>query len=86
MTMQSLAGVKVAGKGAGFESGRESVRVRFGVGGGVSHVGIQGQSFSGHVVADEANDDGVPEKGGWVRQSFKQLAGKVRLAFLAESA
>lgn len=82
--MHSLAHLEIASIGAGFKGGRVSVRVTFDVGRGLFHFGIERQGCIGHVIADEPNDDGVPEKGCWARQSLEELAGKMRMALLAE--
>lgn len=37
-----------------------------------------------HVVAYEADDEGVPQGSGGARDGFEQLSGEVRLALLAE--
>lgn len=86
MAMQGFTHLEIARVRAGFEGRRVSVRVGLGAGRGGFHLGVEQEGFIGHVVADESNDDGVPEHGGGARQSVEQLAGKVGLAFLAEFA
>lgn len=39
-----------------------------------------------HIVTDKANNDCVPENGGWFRNCVKQLAGKMGLALFAKVA
>lgn len=86
MAMQGFTHLEIAGISARFQGRRISVRVRLDVGRGGLHLGIEQEGFIGHVVANEPNDDGVPENSCWARKRIKQLAGKERLAFLAEFA
>jgi hypothetical protein len=39
-----------------------------------------------HVVADETDDDGVPDDGGGAGESFEEMASEMRLAFSTEFA
>lgn len=50
------------------------------------HFGIEQKGFMREVVADKANDDGVPENVGGAGNCVEQLAGEMGLAFLAEFA
>lgn len=86
MTMQGSTNLNVASIGAGLERGRVGVGVAFGIGSGLLHLGIEEKRLLGQVVADKADDDGVPENGRGARKSVEQLAGEVGLAFLAELA
>lgn len=49
-------------------------------------MGIKQKGFIGNVVANEPNNNGVPNNGSGARKSIKQLASKVGLSFLAELA
>jgi hypothetical protein len=39
-----------------------------------------------HVVANETDDDGVPDNGGGTRESFEEVTSEMSLAFSAEFA
>lgn len=47
------------------------------------HFAVEEEGFIGEVVADQSDDDGVPEDGGWARKSVEELAGEMGLPFLA---
>lgn len=84
--MHGLTYPQITRLGTRLESGGVSVGIGLDVGGGPLHPGIEEEGFVGHVVADEADDDGVPQDGGWASNCVEQLAGEVGLAFLAEPA
>lgn len=58
--MYGLTYPQISRLGTGLESGGVSVGIEPDVGGGSLHPGIEEEGFVGHVVADEADDDGVP--------------------------
>lgn len=64
--MDGFTEIERASLGASLEGGREGVGVEFGRWGG-SHPGVEQESINGHVVAYEANDDGVPKNSGGAR-------------------
>lgn len=83
MAMHCFAKPQIASLSAGFESRRVSVVVTNGVRGGVLLAGVEENGFMRHVVANEADDDGVPHSRGWAGNSVEQLASQMGLALLA---
>ena len=83
--MYGFSGGEVEVEGAGLEGGREGVGVEAGARGGL-HLRVEEESVEGEVVADEADDDGVPEDGGGAREGVEEVAREVGLALLAEVA
>ena len=60
MAMHGFTSLQVLGLGAGLERGGVSVRVAFGERSGLSHPGVEKESLVREIVADEADDNGVP--------------------------
>lgn len=58
--MYRLTYPQITRLGTGLESRGVSVGIELDVRGGSLHPGIEEEGFVGHVVADKANDDGVP--------------------------
>ena len=50
------------------------------------HFSVELEGFQRHVVADEADDDGVPHRGGGAWKSVQKMACQVRLPLLAQFA
>ncbi|KAJ1383860.1 hypothetical protein SESBI_42999 [Sesbania bispinosa] len=67
MRVKSFTSDEVVSEGTGFEGGREGVRIEASTRSG-PHLSVQEESVKGHVVADEANDDGVPDNSGRARK------------------
>lgn len=82
MSVKGFTGDEVVSEGTCLEGGRESIRIETCIGGG-PHLRVQEEGFERHVVADEANDDGVPYNGGGARKGFEEMASQVRLPLLA---
>lgn len=80
--MEGFTELERASLGASLEGGREGVGVEFGRWGG-SHSGVEQESINGHVVADEADDDGVPKDGGWAWNRVEEVESSVGAALAA---
>lgn len=86
MAMHGFTYSEVLSIGTGFERGRVSVGITFGARIRFLHLGVKQKCFIGEAIADEPNDNCIPEDGGRARKSIKQLACEVGLAILAEFA
>lgn len=86
MAMHGSTSLEVLGLGAGLECGGVSVRVAFGERSRLFHPGVEEESVVRERVADEADDDGVPQDGGWFGNCVEQLACEVWVSVLADSA
>lgn len=49
-------------------------------------MGVQKESLDRHVVADEADDDGVPHRGGGAWKRIQEMASHVGLTLLTQFA
>lgn len=86
MAMHGFTYPEVTSFGTGFESGRVSIGIAFGLRIRFLHLGIKQKRFNGEAIANEPNNNCIPENSRWARKSVEQLAGEVGLAFLAEFA
>jgi len=82
MGMKGLTGHEVLGKGAGLEGGREGVPIGSRVPPRL-HLRVKLQGFQWHLVADEADDHGVPHGGGGAWKAVQKMASQLRLPLLA---
>lgn len=86
MAMHCFTQPQVPSLSAGFEGGRVGVGVAFGIRRRFLHLGVEEKRLMRHVIADETDDNGVPEDCRWARNCLEQLAGEMGLTFLTNTA
>lgn len=71
---------------ASLEGRRVSVGIAFGERCRILHPGIEKKSLVREIIADKADDDGVPENSGWFGNCVEQLACELWVSILTNFA